>query len=222
MGLVSLPDSGGLADRKRDPKELGMKADSTALILIGYQNDYFANDGTLADFIDDRERVQDVRDRTMPLIEKCIEQGVLVVSTPILFTETYDEVRNPIGILAAIKERGAFRRGQPGSAVIADFDRFGDKIVTVPGKRGLDAFSHTSLRDTLAERNIDHIAIAGVVTSLCIDSTGRAGFEAGLDVTVIEDCTAGRTPQEQDFYCESIFPLYASVKEASSFLGDFE
>ena len=51
MGLVSLPDSGGLADRKRDPKELGMKADSTALILIGYQNDYFANDGTLADFV---------------------------------------------------------------------------------------------------------------------------------------------------------------------------
>ena len=158
-----------------------MKADSTALILIGYQNDYFANDGTLADFIDDRERVQEVRDRTMPLIEKCIEQGVLVVSTPILFTETYDEVRNPIGILAAIKERGAFRRGQPGSAVIADFDRFGDKIVTVPGKRGLDAFSHTSLSDTLAERNIDHIAIAGVVTSLCIDSTGRAGFEAGRE-----------------------------------------
>ena len=199
-----------------------MKAASTALILIGYQNDYFANEGTLADFIDDRERVEHVRRGTIPLIEKCIERGILVVSTPILFTETYEEIRNPIGILAAIQARGAFRRGQPGSAVISDFDRFGDKILTVPGKRGLDAFSHTSLSKILADRNIDHIAVAGVVTSLCIDSTGRAGFEAGLDVTVLEDCTAGRTAQEQDFYCESIFPLYASVKAANSFLEDFE
>lgn len=195
---------------------------STALILIGYQNDYFANEGTLADFIEDRERVQDVRSRTIPLVEKCIENGVLVISTPILFTENYEEVRNPIGILAAIRQRGAFRRGQPGSAVIEDFDRFGEQIMTVPGKRGLDAFSNTTLAETLAQRGIDHIAIAGVVTSLCIDSTGRAGFEAGLDVTILEDCTAGRTPQEQDFYCESIFPLYASVKGVDSFLEEFE
>ena len=101
---------------------------STALILIGYQNDYFANDGTLADFIEDRERVQDVRSRTIPLVEKCLENEVLVISTPILFTENYEEVRNPIGILAAIQERGAFRRGQPGSAVIEDFDRFGEQM----------------------------------------------------------------------------------------------
>lgn len=88
---------------------------STALILIGYQNDYFASEGTLADFIEDRERVQDVRNRTIPLVENCIEKGVLVISTPILFTENYEEIRNPIGILAAIQQRGAFVEGSRGA-----------------------------------------------------------------------------------------------------------
>jgi nicotinamidase-related amidase len=199
-----------------------METGTTALLLIGYQNDYFSSDGTLADFIDDRDRVERVRKRTLLLIEKCIDRGILVISTPILFTENYDEIRNPIGILAAIQARGAFRRGQPGSDVISDFDRFGNKVVTVPGKRGLDAFSHTSLAEILEDRGIGHIAVAGVVTALCIDSTGRAGFEAGLDVTILEDCTAGRTAQEQEFYCESIFPLYALVKDADSFLEDLE
>ncbi|MEO2166788.1 MAG: cysteine hydrolase family protein [bacterium] len=199
-----------------------METGTTALLLIGYQNDYFSSDGTLADFIDDRDRVERVLRRTLLLIEKCIDRGIAVISTPIFFSDNYKEIKNPIGILGAIQARGAFRRGQPGSDVISDFDRFADQIITVPGKRGLDAFSHTSLAEVLEDRNIGHIAVAGVVTALCIDSTGRAGFEAGLDVTILEDCTAGRTAEEQDFYCERIFPLYALVKDADSFLEDFQ
>ena len=60
--------------------------------------------------------------------------------------------------------------------------------------------------------------IAGVVTSICIDSTGRAAHERGYRVSILKDCTAGRTSFEQNFYCENIFPLYASVIESKELL----
>jgi nicotinamidase-related amidase len=81
----------------------------------------------------------------------------------------------------------------------------------VPGKRGLNAFARTELEDVLKQYDIEHVVPAGVVTSICIDSTGRAAHERGFSVHVLRDVTCGRTDMEQDFYCENIFPLYANV-----------
>ena len=62
------------------------------------------------------------------------------------------------------------------------------------------------------------MVVCGAVTSICIDSTGRAAHERGYRVTILSDCTASRTPYEQEFYCENIFPLYANVLTAAEFL----
>ena len=58
----------------------------------------------------------------------------------------------------------------------------------------------------------------GVVSSVCIDSTARSAFERGYNVTILSDCTAGRTIFEQDYYCENIFPIYANVIDHKTFL----
>ena len=89
------------------------------------------------------------------------------------------------------------------------------------GKRGLNAFSNTRLDELLTERGIEHVVLAGAVTSICIDSTGRAAHERGYQVSVLSDCTASRTKMEQTFYCEQIFPLYAAVTDAKSLLNAY-
>ncbi len=79
-------------------------------------------------------------------------------------------------------------------------------------------FSASSLSKSdrlLAENKITDVVLAGVVTSICIDSTARAAFENGYKVYILSDCTAGRTDLEQSFYCETIFPLYAEVIEGT-------
>ena len=81
----------------------------------------------------------------------------------------------------------------------------------MPGKRGLNAFSNTDLDNLFQQHGITNVAIAGVVTSICVDSTGRSAFERGYKVSILSDCTSGRTTFEQDFYCENVFPLYAEV-----------
>ena len=197
-----------------------MRPEQTAILLIGFQNDYFAEDGILHSALEDPGRVAAVRDRTVSLLSRLEPSPVTVVSTPILFTEDYRELVDPVGILKTIKDVGAFRADRSGGETIPELRAFGGRIIEVPGKRGLNAFSNTSLMELLRELDIRDVVIAGVVTSICVDSTGRHASDVGFDVTILSDCTAGRTIYEQDFYCREIFPLYASVKSADDLLSE--
>jgi hypothetical protein len=48
------------------------------------------------------------------------------------------------------------------------------------------------------------------------DSTGRAAYERGYKVSIVEDCSSARTPLEHEFYCQNVFPLYGSVIESKA------
>ncbi|MDP6528204.1 MAG: cysteine hydrolase family protein [Gemmatimonadota bacterium] len=122
-----------------------MDSGKSALILIGYQNDYFAPNGILHHVIEEASRVSGVLQNTLDLVERVSSTDMLIVSTPILFTENYEELVDPVGILKTIKEVGAFREDTQGGKTIDEIARFGDRIVEVPGKRGLNAFSNTEL-----------------------------------------------------------------------------
>ncbi|TLS76235.1 cysteine hydrolase [Mariprofundus erugo] len=186
-----------------------MQAKKTALILIGYQNDYFSKDGVLRPVIE--MNADSVLENTLQLLQALQDTGVTMISTPILFTEDYHELHEPVGILKAVKDAGAFRRGTFGAEAIPEFRPYADRIIEVPGKRGLNAFAETGLDALLHERGIEDVVLAGAVTSICIDSTGRSAHERGFRVHMLKDATCGRTFLEQDFYCNQVFPLYADI-----------
>ncbi|MBN4076988.1 cysteine hydrolase [Mariprofundus ferrooxydans] len=181
----------------------------TALILIGYQNDYFADDGVLHGVLQSDAKV--VLANTLELLQALADSKLTIIATPILFTDDYRELDQPVGILKTIKDVGAFKRSSHGGETIAELKPFANRIIEVPGKRGLNAFAQTDLEDVLKAHDIEHVVLAGVVTSICIDSTGRAAHERGFSVHVLSDVTCGRTDMEQSFYCDNIFPLYAEV-----------
>ena len=145
-----------------------------------------------------------------------------MINLPILFSPDYHELNNPSGLLELIKQVGAFRRNSPGGEVSPEILAFGDRVMHLEGKTGFNAFLGTNLEETLQEHGIEHVILAGVVTSVCLDSTGRAASEKGLSVTIASDCTAGRSQTEQEFYCENIFPLYANVATMSELTADLK
>jgi len=197
-----------------------VNTNTVAIILIGYQNDYFLPDGILHHALESTEAVQKILQSTVALINKVKDTPILVINTPIIFTETYAELINPIGILKTIKEVGAFKKGTSGAETVAEISAFADRIITVPGKRGLNAFSNTSLENLLQEHNVTDVVLAGVVTSICLDTSGRTALDKGYSVSVLEDCTGGRSRFEQEFYCKEIFPLYASVLNSTQLLEE--
>ncbi len=192
---------------------------NTALLLIGFQNDYFSPDGILHGVIEESSKVTNALVNTVHLIE-CLESTpVLIIETPIFFTPGYEELVEPVGILKTIKEVGAFQAGTEGSQTIQELDRFKHRIQHVPGKRGFNAFINTNLDSLLKHHQIHNIVLSGTITSVCIDSTGRYAHEQGYHVTVLTDCTSARTVFEQAFYCENIFPLYADVIDSTALLS---
>jgi nicotinamidase-related amidase len=199
-----------------------MKSENTALILIGYQNDYFSSTGILHGVIEESSRSNKTLFNTVSLLERLMDKPVLFIVTPIVFTPDYEELVDPIGILKIIKETKAFQSGTPGVAAISELEPFREKILEVPGKRGLNAFVGTHLQEVLQQRQITNIAIAGAVTSICIDSTARSAHEKGYQVSILSDCLSARTLTEQQFYCENIFPLYAKVMTHTQFLAQIE
>lgn len=197
-----------------------MKPSATALILIGYQKDYFEKQGALHKVIE--ASVDEVLSNTINLVEHLAPTPVTIISTPIIFTPSYTELVDPIGILKVIREVGAFKQGTSGAETIGDLTRFGDRILEVPGKRGLNAFHATQLQQEMERRGITNVVLAGVVTSICIDSTARSAFELGYQVSVLSDCTAGRSAYEQEFYCNDVLPLYAKVLTSHELLDELQ
>jgi len=192
-----------------------------ALILIGFQNDYFSPDGILHGVIENGIEQTAVLTNTLLLLENVGDKFGLVISTPIVFTSDYQELVDPVGVLKTIKDEGAFKADSFGGATIKELDRFSSIIRQVPGKKGLNAFSETELAKILNEHYVKRVYLAGVITSLCIDSTARSAVDNNFKVTVLEDCTYGRSKFEQSFYCENIFPLYADVSQSSELTSKF-
>jgi len=194
------------------------RPNQTALVLIGFQKDYFDPQGALYSVVEESHRVSGTLEHTIETINNITESPITIVNTPIVFSETYKEIENPTGILKAIKEIEAFKVGTAGAEVIAEIKKYGDRIKTVPGKKGFNAFSNTDLEKLFTDHQIEQIVIAGCVSSLCINATALYARDKGYDVTILSDCTSSRTPIEQEMFCDEIFPLFADVITHNEFI----
>ena len=197
-----------------------MNPAKTALILVGYQNDYFRDNGKVHGVFENPTATDTVLASTLAFVRDLLAQGGTVISTPIVLSPDYRAMASAVGILNTMKELSAFAEGTEGADNIAEMDEFGDQIVYVSGKVGFNAFSNTTLEDVLRERGIENVLVCGLVTSLCIDSTGRAAYERGYDVTIVSDCSAGRTDAEHEFFCENVFPLYGRAATSTELIDE--
>ena len=93
---------------------------STALLLIGYQRDYFDSDGILYGVVEDQLRSIDTLANTISLIDAFKDTDMTMVRTPLVFSADYSEVENPIGILKTIRDVEAFKAGTRGAETIDD------------------------------------------------------------------------------------------------------
>lgn len=202
-----------------DPRAMS-QLKNTALLLIGMQNDHFGPQGVLRSSIEEPERIDQVKNSIMSMIEVLKNTDASIINLPILFREGHPEITQEVGILAAIKQNGLFIEGTKGGSVISEIQAIGGDIETLPGRTGFNTFVDTKLNEYLTLRGIRHLLLAGASTAVCIDSTARSGYELGYDIIVMDDCTISRTPAEQNIYCSNIFPLYASVTSSIQWLAD--
>ena len=83
--------------------------------------------------------------------------------------------------------------GEPGNDIVSALaPRAGETVIEKPGK---GAFYATGLGDALARLGVGHLAIAGVTTEVCVQTTMREANDRGFDCVLAEDATDSYFPE---------------------------
>lgn len=104
---------------------------------------------------------------------------------PIIFTRHTNSDANA-GIMS-IWWRDLISPGSPASEIIPELDSSQGLIIE---KNQYDAFYGTSLEEMLRGKQIAQVAICGVMTHLCCETTARSAFVRGFEVFLAIDGTA--------------------------------
>jgi nicotinamidase-related amidase len=73
-------------------------------------------------------------------------------------------------------------------------------------KHHFGAFGRTDLQEKLQERGVTQVFIAGISTSIGVESTARAAYDLGYNVVLVTDAMTDRDPATHEHSVEKIFP----------------
>lgn len=210
-----------LAVRPRitDDLEDPMRAATTAVVLIEFQNDFTSPGGALHDAVAGSMAATGMLSNTLAVVEAARAAGAGILHAPIMFAPGYGEIAShPYGILAGVVGAGAFVKGEWGSQIVTELTPQPGDIV-IEGKRGLDTFASTNLDFILRSRGIETVALAGFLTNCCVESTMRSAYERGYEVVTLTDCVAATSGPEHDNAITYDYPMFSKPMTGTEFLS---
>lgn len=146
---------------------------STAFVFIEYQNEFCSPGGKLHEAVKDCMDQTNMLETSMQTLNAARQAGCTIIHCPIDFEPGHHEIaKNPFGILAGIKEGGAFTSGQWGSQFVTGMQPAPGDLV-VKGKKGLCGFASTNLEFLLGQSGSRNVVLAGFLTNCCVESTMR-------------------------------------------------
>jgi nicotinamidase-related amidase len=106
----------------------------------------------------------------------------------------------------------------------AEFAEVAPELGPKPGdilirKRQWSAFYGTELDLQLRRRKVTGIVLAGVSTSIGVDTTARAAFERAYNVTFASDAITDVDPEAHGFVMKKIFPRLGEVDSTDALLA---
>jgi len=91
----------------------------------------------------------------------------------------------------------------------------GDAVVD---KYGYGAFFRTNLVDILAAHRTDTVVIAGTVTQICVEETGRESFHHGFQTVLLSDAVSSFDPELHAASLRNFSMKFGMVMDSGSFL----
>lgn len=192
----------------------------TAVLLIEFQNEWLSPQGSLHHIVKEQLKQKDLVNRTVSLLQQAREKGVTIIHVPLRFTSDYREVAADATALAAIiKEQKRFQHGTPGAEIHPAFAPESSDLVA-EGRKGISGFTGSNLDALLRARGIRYVAVAGFATEVCVESTIRDAYDRGYHCTLLSDCTAAHSDQDQQYVENTIMPFFGNVSTAQAFIDN--
>ena len=195
-----------------------MNPKKTAIILVDDDNDFLSEKGKLYPAVKDNLDSNHVITNINKLLNNTRKQGVTIIHVPIVFSADYHEMgEEPYGIFKVVKDAGAFQRDSWG-AKVADTLDVDDSDIIVDNKSGTCAFATTDLDEILSSRGITNIALGGLLTNVCIETTMRTAYDKGYKVYGLVDCSATISDEQQQASIDNNWPLLSIPLKHEDFL----
>jgi len=102
-------------------------------------------------------------------------------------------------------------------AIVDDLAGHPDDVVVT--KRGWNAFHGTDLDPHLRRRGVTRIVLAGLTTSMGVESTARAAHDHGYHVTLATDAMADLDPEAHRNSVERIFPRLGECRTTAEIVA---
>lgn len=90
-----------------------------------------------------------------------------------------------------------------------------DHIVT---KQTWGAFTRTDLDEYLRGRGVSQMVLAGIATSIGVESTARNAYELGYNVALVVDAVTDRVREAHDNSIKNIFPRLGELDTTANVL----
>jgi len=145
-----------------------------ALIVIDLQNDYFCG-GTM-----ELENIDEALQKTNKLISFARKQNY-----KIYFIQHF-----------SMREGATFF--VPNTKGVELNDKLDIENEMIIEKKYPNSFRDTNLKEELDKENINNLIVCGAMTHMCIDTTVRAGFDLGYEITLVNDACATRNLNFKD------------------------
>ena len=144
-------------------------------------------------------------------------KGLLIVHVPIAFSKGHPEVgTNPYGILDVVRNTGAFEKDTWGWQIYPEIDVCYEDIV-IGGKSSICSFSGTNLDYVLRSHGISTIALGGLFSNICIESTMRTAYGKEYKTYALTDCMATLGKAEQEAAISYTFPMFSQPMSYQKF-----
>jgi nicotinamidase-related amidase len=101
--------------------------------------------------------------------------------------------------------------------LLSDVDQQPSDVVVVKHQPG--GFHGTDLDVQLRRRGVTGIVLGGVATSLGVESTGRAGYDHGYNLTFAADAMTDPDPAAHGHSLRVTFPKFGEVGTAAEVIG---
>lgn len=126
----------------------------------------------------------------------------------------------------AARNRRADAKGPAGMAITPEWLTLALEIKTEPSdirvtKYTWGAFhnANVNLDEELRKRNVTGIVLAGISTSIGVESTARAAFERGYNITFAQDAMTDMVASAQENSLKVIFPRIGEVDTTDNIIS---
>lgn len=218
-----------VATRIAHVKPLGSLAEKlrpahTALLVVDMQNDFCAPGGLISKDGRDIAPAQALGRRLPAFIASARQAGVMVVFIRCVYTSERNFYLSDVWLeQAARKREGGYTRIPVCREGEWEGDFYGD-VRPQPGdvvvaKHRYDAFHNTDLDLILRSNGIRTVALTGVVTNVCVETTAREAFVRDYYVVAVDDGCAAYVEADHIASLSNIdrfFGQVATIKEISA------